>query len=145
MAWTRELAAELPLWVRKSPFAFLLRGRLLGRSPAAHMALREGNAPDQPATRLTELHGDVAVAIGSDDPSGGHVVVRAEDVGAVIGTVHEHRVDLLVVNAFRPPADVLARLSSQATSEVDTRPIGVGYVTLRRHAVGVADCDVGEA
>src|ERR1700694_2807257 len=145
MAWTRELAAELPLRVRKSPFAFLLRGRLLGRSPAAHMALREGNARDQRATWLAELHGDVAVAIRGDDPGGGHVVVWAEDVGTVIGAVHEHRVELSVVDALRPPADVLARLVTQTASEVDVRPVGVGDEALGSHAVGVADRDVVEA
>src|SRR3982074_56774 len=145
MAWSRELVEELPLWVRKSPFAFLLRGRLLGRSPAAHLGVGEGNAPDQPATRLAELHRDVAGAIRGDDPGGCHVVVRAEDIGTVVGTVHEHRVELPIVDAFRPPTDVFARLASTATGEVDIRPIGVGDVTLRCNAVGVADRDVVEA
>src|ERR1700687_1175201 len=150
MAWTRELPAELPLWVRRSPFAFLLtRAPLVGCSARTLGATRgkrsESSRYSAGAELLTELDGDIRVAVGGHHPRRAHVVVWTEDVGAVTGAVHEHLVERPNVCASPPPPDVLASLVPQARGEIDIRSIGVGDEALAGHAVGVADRNVVEA
>jgi hypothetical protein len=63
---------------------------------------------------LAELDCDVAVTPGVDRPCSGHVVVWPEDVRPVVRAVHEHGVQLRVVHAGRPVADVLPPLAGRA-------------------------------
>src|ERR1700736_6076126 len=96
---------------------------------------------------LTELDGYVRVPVCSHGPRGGDPVVRAHDVGAVLGAVHEHGVELGVVDAAAPIADVLTCAVAEMTSKVEARPVGVG----RRHPAltgkthGVGDCHRAQA
>src|SRR5207253_9968338 len=67
---------------------------------------------------LAELDRNIGSTIRSNRPCGRHVAVRTEDVGAVFGAVHEHRVELRVVDTTRPPADVLADLRTEVAAKV---------------------------
>src|SRR4030088_3579812 len=71
-----------------------------------------------PKRGLAELNRNVAGAVCGNYPDGPYIVVRAQDVRPVTCAVHEHSVELGVIDAARPPADVLPRLVTQAAREV---------------------------
>src|SRR5438477_12502302 len=88
-------------------------------------ALRQNNARSNRATQeagsrplLAEFDRNVA-AVRADYPRCGHVAVRTGDVGFLLRAGDEKAVDLCVVDAACPPADVLAGLASEAAREVD--------------------------
>src|SRR5438477_341917 len=106
--------------VQWTPFALLLRA-LIWRYETASGALRGENAALKRATQgrdLAEFDRNIGSSVRSDRPRGRDVTVRAEDVGAVLCAVHEHRVELRVVDAARPPADVLADLRAEVAAQV---------------------------
>src|ERR1700694_841065 len=94
---------------------------------------------------LAELHRDVAVAVVGDDPGGPDVVVGPHDVRPVAGAVHEHRVQLRVVDAAGPEADVLTALVAEPTAEVLVGPPGVRDAARVGHPERVLVGDAGEA
>src|SRR4029077_5690731 len=75
-----------------------------------------------------ELDRDPAFAVRCGDPDRGHVVVRTNDVGVGVGALHELGFYPLVVGSARIPADVLARLVTQAACQVEVRTVGVREV-----------------
>src|ERR1700730_16210388 len=85
-------------------------GRLLG-------------APSWWRGTLPELDRYICVPVGSDHPRGGDVAVWAHDVGAMVGAVHEHRVQLGIVDPSAPPPDVFTGLLAQAARQVRVRTI----------------------
>src|SRR5213594_4790552 len=94
---------------------------------------------------LSELDCDVSLPVTRHDPGSGDVVVRTHDVRVVLGAVHEHCVELGVVDAPRPVTDVLAGLVAQAARQVDLRAVGVREESLRSDPVGVAYRHAGQA
>src|SRR5256886_2108829 len=67
---------------------------------------------------LSEFDRNKGAAVGTDLPCCRHIAVRTEDVRLVIRAVHEHRIELRVVDPAGPPADVLADLVAEMTREV---------------------------
>src|SRR5205823_4862301 len=67
---------------------------------------------------LAEFDCNIAPTVRSDRPRGRYISIRTEDVRAVLCAVHEHRVELRVVDPSRPPADVFADLRAQMTAKV---------------------------
>src|SRR5437764_215971 len=78
-----------------------------------------------PPAFLSELFDHVGLTVGRR-PGRAHVAVRAEDVGPVLGAVHEHRVGGRVARTARHPGDVLPALMRPQTATevlVDHRPV----------------------
>src|SRR2546426_607997 len=108
------------------PFALLLRALVWApmrrvwtapsETPFGYLALLGG-------AWLAEVDRNIGPTVGTDGPRGGDVVVRTEDVRLVLRAVHEHGVELRVVDPARPPADVLTDLTAEMTGEVAADPV----------------------
>src|SRR4029077_10049119 len=125
MAGTRAFAGHRRRRAWKPPFAPPSSAPLCA-ADGRNEALREGKRPGEPAYSgslqvLAELDSDVPIPVRSHHPRRSDVVVRPEDVRQVFGAGHEHGVELSIVDARRPVADVLTRLVAKAAVEVEVR------------------------